>query len=125
MNNVTFVVYATVLLITLVARTCEAFGTAGFEEFCFDDSQGISATGLRTCAQVVAQGHCRTESYSKFCHRTCKMCTDGVSMQPLGTMQFGIMSFSTSLSNTTMTWCTCHCPKRVQLCTAMGAIHTF
>ena len=72
-------VYASVLLITLVARTCEAFGKAGFGQFCFDDSKGIATTGLQTCAQVVAQGHCRTESYSKYCHRTCEICTDGVS----------------------------------------------
>ena len=60
-------IYASVLLLTVVARTCEAFGTAGFEEFCFDDSKGIIATGLGTyaCAEVVAQGYCRTEAYSK------------------------------------------------------------
>ena len=60
----------------IIARV-QAFGAGGLAQFCFDDLAGIAASGLQTCQQVKGGGHCRTESYSKFCHKTCLICTQG------------------------------------------------
>ena len=61
----------------LCCSPCDAFGKAGLAEFCFDDLTGIKDTGFQTCLQLKQQGHCQTQSYSKFCHKTCAICTDG------------------------------------------------
>ena len=68
-----------ILLLTTLTSVAwvQAFGAGGLAQFCFDDLAGIAASGLRTCQQVKGGGHCRTESYSKFCHKTCLICTQG------------------------------------------------
>ena len=66
----------------LFAKGCDAFGSGGLGQFCFDDAKGVHRTGLTSCAQVKQQGHCGTDSYSKYCHRTCVICTDGAYFRP-------------------------------------------
>ena len=61
----------------LCCSPCDAFGGHGVAQFCFDDLTGIKDTGFQTCLQLKQQGHCQTKSYSKFCHKTCAICTDG------------------------------------------------
>ena len=61
----------------------QAFGSSdGLAQFCFDDLTGIEATGLHTCEQVRQQGYCANESYTKFCHKTCLVCTEAPTPYP-------------------------------------------
>ena len=66
-----------VLCVLSLVVYVRGFGAGGLAEFCFDDLSGIKDTGMSTCLQLQQQGHCQTQSYSKFCHKTCKICTDG------------------------------------------------
>ena len=72
-----------ILLLALLTHSAHAVGANGLAQFCFDDSGGISATGqFSTCARVQQGGYCSTPAFSKFCHKTCLICTDAPTKYP-------------------------------------------